>query len=99
MDLLEADEVFTAGVYRHCALGVLEDLRRREKLPVFTVGTGLYLRALLEGLSDAPTRSEELRERLRRIAEARGHEHLHRSLARLDAAAAKRITARDVAKT
>jgi tRNA dimethylallyltransferase len=99
MDLLEPDEVFTAGDYRRRALDVLEDLRRREKLPVFTVGTGLYLRALLEGLSDAPTRSDELRERLRRLADAHGHDHLHRVLARLDAAAAKRIAARDVAKT
>ncbi len=98
MDLLEPDEVFTAGDYRRYALDVLKDLRRREKLAVFTVGTGLYLRALLEGLSDAPTRSDELRERLRRIAEARGHEHLHGVLARLDPAAAARIASRDLAK-
>lgn len=98
MDLLDADEVFTAGDYRRRALGVLEDLHHREKLPVFTVGTGLYLRALLEGLSDAPTRSDELRERLRRVADARGHAHLHRILARLDPAAAARIASRDVAK-
>jgi tRNA dimethylallyltransferase len=98
MDLLEPDEIFTAGDYRGRALAVLQDLQRREKLPVFTVGTGLYLRALLEGLSDAPTRSDELRERLRRLADARGHEHLHGILSRLDAAAAKRIASRDIAK-
>ncbi len=98
LDLLDADEVFTAGDYRRRAIDVLKDLRRREKLPVFTVGTGLYLRALLEGLSDAPTRSDELRERLRGVADARGHAHLHRILARLDPAAAARIASRDLAK-
>ncbi len=98
MDLLDPDEVFTAGDYRRRALDVLEDLRRREKLPVFTAGTGLYLRALLEGLSDAPTRSDELRERLRRMVDARGHAHLHRILARLDSAAASRIAPPDAAK-
>ncbi|MCL5286705.1 MAG: tRNA (adenosine(37)-N6)-dimethylallyltransferase MiaA, partial [Acidobacteria bacterium] len=98
VDLLDADDVFTAGDYRRRALAVLDDLRRRKKLPVFTVGTGLYLRALLEGLSDAPTRSVHLRERLRHKAEAMGHEHLHRILARLDPAAAARIASRDVAK-
>lgn len=98
MDLLDAEEVFTAGDYRRRALGVLEDLQRRAKLPVFTVGTGLYLRALLEGLSDAPTRSDELRARLRRIADARGPAHLHRMLARLDPAAAARIASRDLPK-
>jgi tRNA dimethylallyltransferase len=98
MDLLEPDDVFTAGDYRRRALDVLEDLQRRGELPIFTVGTGLYLRALLEGLSDAPTRSDELRERLRRIAATRGHEHLHAALARLDPAAAARIAPPDVAK-
>ncbi|MBI1750020.1 MAG: tRNA (adenosine(37)-N6)-dimethylallyltransferase MiaA [Acidobacteria bacterium] len=98
VDLLDAGEVFTAGEYRLRALAVLDDLRRRGKLPVFTVGTGLYLRALLEGLSDAPTRSDELRERLRRLAETHGHEYLHRILARLDPAAAARIAPRDLTK-
>jgi tRNA dimethylallyltransferase len=98
IDLLDADEVFTAGDYRRDALRVLEDLGHRGKLPVFTAGTGLYLRALLEGLSDAPTRSDELRERLRRKVAAHDHAHLHRILARLDPAAAKRIAPRDVAK-
>lgn len=98
VDLVEPEELFTAGEYRCRALEVLEDLRRRGRLPVFTVGTGLYLRALLEGLSEAPTRSEELRERLRRRAKERGCEHLHRILARLDPAAAGRIAPRDEPK-
>ena len=98
VDLCDPEAVFTAGEYRRRAVAVLEDLRRREKLPVFTVGTGLYLRALVEGLSEAPTRSEELRERLRRRAKERGSEYLHRVLARLDAAAAERIAPRDEPK-
>ena len=65
MDLVEPNEVFTAGEYRRRALEVLEEVRRRGKLPILTAGTGLYLRALLEGLADVPQRSEELRERLR----------------------------------
>jgi len=98
MDIAEPDEVFTAGDYRRRALDVLSDLRRRGRLPVFTVGTGLYLRALLEGLADAPGRSEELRERLRRRAATRGPEYIHRMLARLDPASAARIAAKDTAK-
>ncbi len=98
MDMLEPGEVFTAGDYRRAALEVLADLRSRARLPVLTAGTGLYLRALLEGLADAPGRSEELRERLRRRARARGSEYLHRLLARLDPASAARIAPRDAAK-
>jgi len=98
LDLLEPHEVFTAGDYRRRVLEVLDDLRGRAKLPVFTVGTGLYFRALVEGLADAPTRSEELRARLRERAERRGPEQVHRILARLDPQAAGRIAPRDTPK-
>lgn len=98
VDLVEPHEVFTAGQYRERALKVLEDLRCRNKLPIVTAGTGLYLRALLEGLADTPTRSEELRERLRARARRRGVESLHRLLARLDPEAARRIAPRDAQK-
>ena len=98
VDLVEPDEVFTAGQYRERALAALEDLRRRNKMPVVTAGTGLYLRALVEGLADAPSRSEELRERLRVRARRHGAESLHRLLARLDPESARRIALRDTQK-
>jgi tRNA dimethylallyltransferase len=98
IDLVEPDEVFTAGDYRRRAVEVLEDLRERRKVPILTAGTGLYLRALLEGLADAPVRSNELRERLRRQASRRGPEYLYRLLARLDAETASRIAPRDTQK-
>lgn len=98
MDLLEPHEIFTAGDYRRIALEVLADLRRRARLPVLTAGTGLYLRALLEGLADAPGRSVDLRERLRRSSRARGADYLHRLLARLDPTSAARIAPGDAAK-
>jgi len=98
MNLLEPQDLFTAGEYRQRAQQALEDLRQRQRLPILTVGTGLYLRALLEGLADAPTRSEELRARLSGRASRRGPEYLHRLLVRLDSAAAKRIAPRDTPK-
>ena len=61
-------------------------------------GTGLYLRALLDGLFPGPQRSEELRERLRKRAAKRGAEYLHKILRRLDREAAERIHANDVPK-
>lgn len=98
VDLVDPAEVFTAGEYRRRALEVLEDLRARKKLAILTAGTGLYVRALLEGLADAPTRSEELRERLRDKAKVYGAAHLHRTLACLDSEAAARINPRDSQK-
>jgi tRNA dimethylallyltransferase len=98
IDLVEPGEVFTAGDFRRRALEVLDDLRSRGKLPIITAGTGLYLRALLEGLADAPERSEELRDRLRERAAKQGPLYLHRMLARIDKETAARIAPRDSQK-
>jgi tRNA dimethylallyltransferase len=98
MDVAEADEVFTAGEYRRRALEVLAEIRHRENLPIFTAGTGLYLRALLEGFSDTPRRSESLRERLRQDAVQHGSVYLHRMLEKLDCEAASRIEPADAQK-
>jgi tRNA dimethylallyltransferase len=98
IDLVEPHEVFTAGEYRRRALDVLKEVRQRGKLPIITAGTGLYLRALLEGLADAPERSEELRERLRKKAKLHGPGHLHRVLARMDREAARQIAPGDTQK-
>lgn len=98
IDVVEPDEVFTAGDYATRATASLADVTARGKLPIVTAGTGLYLRALLDGLSDAPARSEQLRERLRGKARAKGPLHLHALLARLDPEAAKRIAPRDTQK-
>ncbi len=95
LDLVDPSFPFTAGEYRARAVSVLEDLRQRSRLPILTVGTGLYLRALLEGLADAPARSEELRARLEAGANAHSLQYLHRVLRRLDPEAALRIGSRD----
>ena len=98
IDVLNPNEEATAGGYRELALAALDDLRARKKLPILTVGTGLYLRALLEGLADLPQRSEELRARLRASAEKHGANYLHRLLKRLDPLSANRIAPADTQK-
>ena len=98
IDVLDATEEVTAGNYREWAVEVLGKLRASKRLPIFTVGTGLYLRALLEGLAEMPVRSEPLRQKLRERAAKRGPGHLHKVLRRLDAAAAKKIAAADEQK-
>ncbi len=98
LDVLEPHEEATAGGYRERALVVLTKLREKGRLPIFTVGTGLYLRALLEGLAELPLRSEELRDRLRNSAARRSGGHLHRILQHLDPIAAQRISSADQQK-
>jgi len=88
----------TAGEYARMARRAIEEIRTRGALPIVVGGTGLYLRALLEGLFPGPERSEELRTRLRERAGRRGSEYLHRLLRRLDQAAAAKIHPNDLPK-
>ena len=98
LDVVAPDAFYTAGDYARAARTAIADIAGRGKLPIVTGGTGLYLRALLQGLFAGPQRSAALRERLLRRAETRGPAGLHRILRRLDPASAARIHANDVAK-
>jgi len=98
-DCIDPQSFTTAGGYSRRARAVLSEIRERGNLPIVVGGTGLYLRALLEGLFPGPERSEELRQRLRSIADDKGSSYLHRILGRLDSAAAAKIHANDVPKT
>jgi len=98
LDCVAPASHMTAGEYARQARQVLDEIKSRGHLPVIVGGTGLYLRALLEGLFPGPQRSEELRERLRERAQIRASDYLHRILQRLDHAAAKKIHANDIPK-
>jgi tRNA dimethylallyltransferase len=98
IDVAEPDEPFTAGAYVRAARAALNEIAARGRLPIVTGGTGLYLRALTEGLFAGPERSEELRDRLRRSAELRGNAWLHRVLSRIDPERAKAVHANDTPK-
>src|SRR5690242_17416330 len=98
LDVAAPGEVFTAGEYARQARAAISGIVGRGKLPIVVGGTGLYLRALLEGLFPGPQRSEELRIRLREKAAVSGSPYLHRILVRLDPASASQIHANDAPK-
>ena len=98
LDVIEPAAYTTAGEYARTARSVLNEIRERGAMPIVVGGTGLYLRALLEGLFAGPERSEELRDRLRGQAKEKGSYYLHRVLRRLDPNAAAKIHANDIPK-
>jgi tRNA dimethylallyltransferase len=98
IDIAAPDQPFTAGQYSRAARAALREIAARHRLPIVTGGTGLYLRALTEGLFAGPERHEELRSRLRRSAERHRGGWLHALLIRLDPASAARIHANDTPK-
>jgi tRNA dimethylallyltransferase len=99
IDVVAPTELFTAGDYSRLAREAIHEISSRGRVPIVVGGTGLYLRALLEGLFAGPPRSEELRARLRERAAERGPLYLHKLLRRLDPKAAEMVHANDVPKT
>ena len=97
-DCVDPTQYVTAGEYARQARQVLGEIKLRRHLPIVVGGTGLYLRALLEGLFPGPQRSEELRERVRERAAQRGSPYLYAILKRLDRAAADKIHPNDAPK-
>jgi tRNA dimethylallyltransferase len=98
IDVTTPDLPFTAGDYSRQARAALNDIAGRGKLPIVTGGTGLYLRALTDGLFAGPARQERLRSRLIQSRMNRGEGWLHRILVRLDPPSAARIHTNDAAK-
>jgi tRNA dimethylallyltransferase len=98
IDVAAMTDQLTAGDYARMARQAIREIHARGRLPIVVGGTGLYLRALLEGLFAGPPRSEDLRTRLRERAAERGPEYLHKLLRRLDRAAAAAIHANDTSK-
>ena len=97
IDILDPDQLFTAGEYARLARATIAEVSARGRLPILAGGTGFYLRALLEGLFEGPARDQPLRDRLA-AREARRPASLHRLLKRFDSAAAAKIHENDIPK-
>lgn len=91
IDVVDPDEDFTASDFVDRARQAIADIHRRGRLPLLVGGTGLYLRALLSGLIDAPPADQALRAQLHQREEVEGHGTLYRELQRVDPAQAEII--------
>jgi tRNA dimethylallyltransferase len=95
LDVVDPDQLFSAADYARRARAALAGITARARPALVVGGTGLYLRALVEGLFEGPSRDPGLRQRLEGMAARFGDARVHRLLARVDAAAAARTSPRD----
>jgi len=98
LDVVEPHEDFSAARWVALAREALTEIAGRGRLPVIVGGTGLYLKALLQGLFEGPSRNARLRSRLERFAFRRGPRQLHELLARIDPQAAARLHPNDLVR-
>lgn len=95
LDVADPSTQFTAAEFVREALASIRLIKGRGRLPFIVGGTGLYLKALTEGLFPGPGRDQKLRERLNKEAREQGLESLHRELAGVDPAYARLVGVRD----
>jgi tRNA dimethylallyltransferase len=98
LDLARPDEPFHAARWAAVARAAIADITARGRLPIVVGGTGLYYRALVTGLFEAPAPDEAIRARHREEAAAAGVEALHARLATVDPEAAAAIRVRDLVR-
>jgi len=91
IDILEISEQYSVSRFRLLALSVIEDIRRRRSIPMVVGGSGLYIKALVDGLFESPPADQEYRDFLWNEEAAKGPGYLHNLLAQEDPASGDRI--------
>lgn len=95
IDIRDPSESYCAGDFRRDALGCMAETQSRGRIPLLVGGTGLYFRALEQGLVEIPLIPAEVREEIRHRLIMEGPARLHQQLAEVDPATASRIHAND----
>jgi tRNA dimethylallyltransferase len=95
IDCVEPSEAFSVGRYRRLALEAIAQIHARGKAVLLVGGTGLYLKALTDGLCEAPPADVRVRERLWEAIRQEGSEAFHQRLQRVDPTAAAKVHSHD----
>ena len=95
IDIVDPTDAYSAGRFRDDAARLIPQIHARGHVPVLAGGTMLYFRALLRGLAELPPAQPALRAEIEGEAARLGWPALHAELARVDAAAARRIEPAD----
>lgn len=95
IDYVDPNVNYTSADWARDATAKIAEIEERGNIPILVGGTGFYLRTLMNPLFESPKTDLVLRDRLNKIREGRGPEHLHRMLTRIDPEAAAKLFPRD----
>lgn len=96
IDILEPLEEFSAAQFRKLSIKAIEEILSRNKMPLFVGGSGLYVKALIDGIFKGPSSDRDLRARLRQESDEFGVEILYKRLEVLDPATAAKVHPNDL---
>lgn len=91
VDIISPAREFSVAEYRRLALKAMEDILKRDKTPLFVGGSGLYVKAVIDGLFPSAKKDPGFRRRQEALAKKYGSIYLHNKLKKVDPAAAKNI--------
>ncbi len=99
IDYVAPNVNYTAADWAQDAVAKICEIEARGNIPILVGGTGFYLRTLKNPFFETPRTDEKLREKLKKLKEKKGAEHLHKILQRVDRASAEKLFPRDYVRT
>lgn len=94
--MISVRDSYSVFDYSLSASKVIEDLVNKDIPVIVCGGSGLYVKAILDGIFEGPGKDENLRKKLAETAQAHGNEHLYRKLEEVDPESAKKISSNDL---
>jgi tRNA dimethylallyltransferase len=98
IDCVEPDEYFSVADYQKLADKAIKDIQNRGKVPMLVGGSGMYFRAVIDGLFEGPEADKDFRDKLKAEAEEKGIEYLYEKLKIIDPQASKNIHHNDLTR-
>jgi tRNA dimethylallyltransferase len=95
IDIRNPDEIFSAGEYGKMARQIVSEIHSRNHLPIVCGGSGLYIRALVDGMFSDASRDPEIRKKVKEEVEEKGLSELYNRLVKIDPEAAEKIHPND----
>ena len=95
IDICDPTEIYSAARFQHDAYLAIDEIHKKNKIPIFVGGTMLYFRALEYGLSRLPEANYSVRAKIELEAEAQGWKQMHAKLSKIDPKSAVRINEND----
>lgn len=96
VDIIEPTQEFSVAEYRRLAIEAIEDILKRHKTPLFIGGSGLYIRAVIDGLFPSAQKDLAFRKKEELLAKKYGKAYLYKKLQKIDPVHAQKIHPNDI---